>query len=202
MEDKTAEKQKCFLQIKMNPLDDTMPLGCSTRFIHVDEISQGVLIGPIIGNIVGVDLNKPQIIIDEKQFHQYQSAFSDSRYGYDLHILLKNGEIISRSYLIDFMSECKSIMDELRQIGITIENHAIVIDDPRIVRLSADLKFHVRTESVEISETKSSTETKWTYKRVERDTSFNLNLGDGKIMLLSKTIDLIRDIFRISPSKK
>ena len=100
------------------------------------------------------------------------------------------------------MHECNSIMDEFRQIGITMENHSIVIDDPRIVRLSVDLKFHVRTESIEISESKSSTETTRTYKRVERDTSFNLNLGDGKIMLLSKTIDLLRDIFRITPKNE
>lgn len=204
MPDETVENQKFFIQIKMNPLDNPGPLGCSTRAIHVDEIRQIALIGPIISNITGVDLDQPQIIIDEKQSERYEWQFSEGMFGYDLHILLKNGEIISRSYIMDNMRECDSIMNEFRQIGLTIENHAIVIDDPRILRFSADLKFHVRTESVEISETKSSTETTRTYKRVERDTSFsaNLNLGDGKIMLLSKTIDLIRDIFRIPPSNK
>ena len=94
MSDKTVENQKCFLQIKMDPSDDTMPLGCSTRHIHVDEISQVVLIGPIINNIVGVDLDQPQIVIDERQSQHYESQFSEGMFGYDLHILLKNGEII------------------------------------------------------------------------------------------------------------
>ena len=77
MSDKTVGNQKCFLQIKMNPLDDTIPLGCSTRHIHVDEISQVVLIGPIISNIVGVDLDQPRIIIDEKQSQHYELQFSE-----------------------------------------------------------------------------------------------------------------------------
>ena len=191
MEDKvagTSEDEKRFLQISMDPSDNTM-LKANVRFINVDDVKQAVIIGPVTHNLVGIDLNQPEIAIDETQYKKYESLLDRRMFGFDLHILLKNGEIISRTYL-------DTMMDELMKIGQCLSANSVIIDDPRIVRLAkAKLKFCVRT-----AEFKESDGRTLKYREVEIDGE--VDLDDGKVMLISKVLDVIRDIFRIPHSDK
>ena len=120
---------------------------------------------------------------------RYESLLDDRMFVFDLHILLKNGDIISRTYL-------DTMMDELLKIGQCLSANSVIIDDPSIVRLAkAKLKFCVRT-----AEFKESDGRTLKYKEVEIDGE--VDLDDGKVMLISKTLDIIRDIFRIPHSDK
>ena len=193
MEDKivgTSEDEKRFLQISVDPSDNSMPKKANVRFININEIQQAVILGPVTHNLVGIDLNQPESIIDEEQYDRYKSLLFDDRlFGFDLHILLKNGEIISRTYL-------DTMMDELMKIGQCLSAKSIIIDDPSIVRLAkAKLKFCVRTV-----ESKESDGRTLKYREVEIDGE--VDLDDGKVMLVSKALDVIRDIFRIPHSDK
>ena len=192
MEDKivgTSEDEKRFLQTRMDPSDNRM-LKANVRFINIDDVKQAVVIGPITHSLVGIDLNQPEIIIDEEQYNRYESLlFDDKLFGFDLHILLKSGEIISRTYL-------DTMMDELMKIGQCLSANSVVIDDPSIMRLAkAKLKFCVR--SAEFKESDGRT---LKYREVEIDGE--VDLDDGKVMLISKALDVIRDIFRIPHSDK
>ena len=140
--------------------------------------------------MVGIDLNQPEIIIDEEQYNRYESLlFDDKLFGFDLHILLKSGEIISRTYL-------DTMMDELMKIGQCLSANSVVIDDPSIMRLAkAKLKFCVRT-----AESKEPDGRTLKYREVEIDGE--VDLDDGKVMLISKALDVVRDIFRIPHSNK
>ena len=112
MEDKivgTSEDKKRFLQISMDPSDSRM-LKANIRFINIDDVKQSVIIGPVTHRLVGIDLNQPEIVIDETQYKRYESLLDDRMFVFDLHILLKNGDIISRTYL-------DTMMDELMKIG-------------------------------------------------------------------------------------
>ena len=67
MEDKivgTSEDEKRFLQISMDPSDNTMQKA-NVRFINIDDVKQAVIIGPVTHSLVGIDLNQPEIVIDE-----------------------------------------------------------------------------------------------------------------------------------------
>lgn len=191
MEDKivgTSEDKKRFLQISMDPSDSRM-LKANIRFINIDDVKQAVIIGPVTHRLVGIDLNQPEIVIDETQYKRYESLLDDRMFVFDLHILLKNGDIISRTYL-------DTMMDELMKIGQCLSANSVIIDDPSIVRLAkAKLKFCVRT-----AEFKESDGRTLKYKEVEVDGE--VDLDDGKVMLISKTLDIIRDIFRIPHSDK
>ena len=191
MEDKivgTSEDKKRFLQISMDPSDSRM-LKANIRFINIDDVKQSVIIGPVTHRLVGIDLNQPEIVIDETQYKRYESLLDDRMFVFDLHILLKNGDIISRTYL-------DTMMDELMKIGQCLSANSVIIDDPSIVRLAkAKLKFCVRT-----AEFKESDGRTLKYKEVEVDGE--VDLDDGKVMLISKTLDIIRDIFRIPHSDK
>ena len=191
MEDKIAgasEDEKRFLQISMDPSDNRM-LKANVRFINIDDVKQAVIIGPVTHSLVGIDLNQPEIVIDETQYKKYESLLDDRMFVFDLHILLKNGEIISRTYL-------DTMMDELMKIGQCLSANSVIIDDPRIVRFAkAKLKFCVRT--AEFKEPDGRT---LKYREVEIDGE--VDLDDGKVMLISKALDVIRDIFRIPHSDK
>ncbi len=191
MEDKivgTSEDEKRFLQISLDPSDNSM-LKANVRFINIDDVKQAVVIGPVTHNLVGIDLNQPESLIDEEQYRRYESLLNDRMFVFDLHILLKSGEIISRTYL-------DTMMDELMTIGQCLSANSVVIDDPRIIRLAkAKLKFCVRTE-----EFKEPDGTTLKYREVEIDGE--VDLDDGKVMLASKALDVIRDIFRIPHSDK
>ena len=191
MEDKIAgasEDEKRFLQISMDPSDNRM-LKANVRFINIDDVKQAVIIGPVTHSLVGIDLNQPEIVIDETQYKKYESLLDDRMFVFDLHILLKNGEIISRTYL-------DTMMDELMKIGQCLSANSVIIDDPRIVRFAkAKLKFCVRT--AEFKEPDGRT---LKYREVEIDGE--VDLDDGKVMLISKALDVIRDVFRIPHSDK
>ena len=192
MEDKivgNSEDEKHFLQISMDPSDNRM-LKANVRFINIDDVKQAIIIGPVTHSLVGIDLNQPESIIDETQYKRYESLLFDDRlFGFDLHILLKNGDIISRTYL-------DTMMDELLKIGQCLSANSVIIDDPSIGRFAkAKLKFCVRT-----AEFKESDGRTLKYKEVEIDGE--VDLDDGKVMLISKTLDIIRDIFRIPHSDK
>ena len=191
MEDKivgTSEDEKRFLQISMDPSDNTMPKA-NVRFINIDDVKQAVIIGPVTGSLVDIDLNQPEIVIDETQYKKYESLLNGRRFMFDLHILLKNGEIISRVYL-------NAQMDELSKICQQLSASSIIIDNPRIVRFAkAKLKFCVRT-----AEFKESDGRTLKYREVEIDGE--VDLDDGKVTLISKVIDVIRDIFRIPHSDR
>ena len=179
----TSEDEKRFLQISMDPSDDRM-LKANVRFINIDDVKQAVIIGPVTRNLVGIDLNQPEIAIDETQYKRYESLLNDKMFVFDLHILLKNGEIISRTYL-------DTMMDELMKIGQCLSANSVIIDDPSIARLAkAKLKFCVRT--AEFKEPDGRT---LKYREVEIDGE--VDLDDGKVMLISKALDVVRDIFRI-----
>ncbi|RKU39070.1 hypothetical protein C6496_03105 [Candidatus Poribacteria bacterium] len=191
MEDKIveiSEDEKRFLQISMDPSDDRM-LKANVRFINIDDVKQCVIIGPVTHNLVGIDLNQPEITIDETQYKRYKSLLDRRMFVFDLHILLKNGEIISRTYL-------DTMMDELMKIEQCLSANSVIIDDPSIVRLAkAKLKFCVRT--AEFKEPDGRT---LKYREVEIDGE--VDLDDGKVMLISKVLDVVRDIFRIPHSDK
>ena len=191
MEDKivgTSEDEKRFLQISMDPSDNTMQKA-NVRVMNIDDVKQAVIIGPVTHSLVGIDLNQPEIVIDETQYRKYESLLSDRMFVFDLHILLKNGEIISRVYL-------NTQRDELSKICQQLSASSIIIDNPRIVRFAkAKLKFCVRT-----AESKEPDGRTLKYREVEIDGE--VDLDDGKVMLISKTIDVIRDIFRIPHSDK
>ena len=75
MEDKivgTSEDEKRFLQISMDPSDNRM-LKANVRFINIDDVKQAVIIGPVTPSLVGIDLNQPEIVIDETQYKRYKS---------------------------------------------------------------------------------------------------------------------------------
>ena len=180
--------KKRFLQISMDPSDNRM-IKANVRFINIDDVKQTVIVGPVTHSLVGIDLNQPEIVIDETQYKRYESLLDDGRFIFDLHILLKNGDIISRAYP-------DTMMNELLKIGQCLSANSIIIDDPSIVRLAkAKLKFCVRT-----AEFKESDGRTLKYKEVEIDGE--VDLDDGKVMLISKTLDIIRDIFRIPHSDK
>ena len=184
----TSEDEKRFLQISMDPSDNTMQKA-NIRFINIDDVKQAVIIGPVTHSLVGIDLNQPEIVIDETQYKKYESLLSDRMFVFDLHILLKNGEIISRTYL-------DTMMDELMKIGQCLSANSVIIDDPRIVRFAkAKLKFCVRT-----AESKESDGRTLKYREVEIDGE--VDWDDGKVTLISKVIDVIRDIFRIPHSDR
>ena len=191
MEDKivgTSEDEKRFLQISLDPSDHRM-LKANVRFINMDDVKQAVIIGPVTHNLVGIDLNQPESVIDEEQYRRYESLLVDRMFGFDLHILLKSGEIISRTYL-------DTMMDELMTIGQCLSTNSVVVDDPSIMRLAkAKLKFCVRT-----AEFKESDGRTLKYREVEIDGE--VDLDDGKVKLISKGLDVIRDIFRIPYSGK
>ena len=191
MEDKivgTSEDEKRFLQISLDPSDHRM-LKANVRFINMDDVKQAVIIGPVTHNLVGIDLNQPESVIDEEQYRRYESLLVDRMFGFDLHILLKSGEIISRTYL-------DTMMDELMTIGQCLSANSVVVDDPSIMRLAkAKLKFCVRT-----AEFKESDGRTLKYREVEIDGE--VDLDDGKVKLISKGLDVIRDIFRIPYSGK
>ena len=191
MEDKiigTSEDEKRFLQISMDPSDNRTQKA-NVRFINIDDVKQAVIIGPVTPGLVGIDLNQPEIVIDETQYKQYESLLADRMFVFDLHILLKNGEIISRTYL-------DTMMDELMKIGQCLSANSVIIDDPSIVRLAkVKLKFCVRT-----AEFKESDGRTLKYREVEIDGE--VDLDDGKVMLFSKALDVIRDIFRVPHSDK
>lgn len=181
---------KSFISIKVDPLDNVLPFS-SMRAIHVDEIEQIAVIGPIVNPIDSLNFDEATLIIDEDKFDEYSSLLFEFGFSFDLHILLKNGELISRSYFSNLLDKLDSNLSELKKIGITILDHSIQIDDSHQFRASANFKFHFRQKSEESV----------SYKRVERDISFegNIDIGDGKVKLVSMVIDLIRDIFKISP---
>ena len=191
MEDKivgTSEDEKRFLQISMDPSDNRM-LKANVRFINIEDVQQAVIIGPVTHSLVGIDLNQPESVIDETQYKRFESLLADRMFGFDLHILLKNGEIISRTYL-------DTMMDELMKIGQCLSANSVIVDDPRILRFAkAKLKFCVRT-----AEFKESDGRTLKYREVEIDGE--VDLDDGKVMLISKALDVIRDIFRIPHSDK
>ena len=191
MEDKivgTSEDEKRFLQISMDPSDNST-LKANVRFININNVEQAVIIGPVTGSLDGIDLNQPESIIDETQYKKYESLLDDRMFVFDLHILLKNGEIISRTY-------SDTMMNELMKIGQCLSANSVIIDDPKTVRFAkAKLKFCVRT--VEFKESDGKT---LKYKEVEIDAG--VDLDDGKAMLISKALDVIRDIFRIPRSDK
>ena len=183
MENKIDANEKRFLQISMDPSDNSMLRKSDVRFINIDEIQQAVILGPITHNLAGIDLNQPECIIDEKQYSRYESLLNDRMFVFDLHILLKNGEIISRTYI-------DTLMDELLAISQCLSANSIIIDDPSMVRLAkADLKFCTRSAEFEESEKESSIRSTVKYKEIKIKASFEL--GDGKYELISKTIDLI-----------
>ena len=184
----TSEDEKRFLQINMDPLDNRMHKA-NIRFINLDDVKQVVIIGPVTNSLVGIDLNQPESVIDETQYKSFESLLTDSMFTFDLHILLKNGEIISRIYL-------NSMMDELMKIGRCLSANSIIIDDLRSVRFAkAKLKFCVRSEEIKEPDGRILK-----YKEVEIDGE--VDMDDGKVMLISKTLDIIRDIFRIPRSDK
>ncbi len=184
----TSEDEKRFLQISMDPSDNRMQKA-NVRFINIDDVKQSVIIGPVIASFVGIDLNQPEIVIDETQYKQYESLLADRMFVFDLHILLKNGEIISRTYL-------DTMMDELMKIGQCLSANSIIIDDPTIIRnAKANIKFCVRSAKFKESDGR-------TLKYREVEIEGEVDLDDGKFMLISKAIDVIRDIFRIPHSDK
>ena len=191
MEDKiigTSEDEKRFLQISMDPSDNRI-LKANVRFINIDDVKQAVIIGPVTHSLVGIDLNQSEVVIDETQYKQYESLLADRMFVFDLHILLKNGEIISRTYL-------DTMMDELLKIGQCLSANSVIVDDPSIIKLAkAKLRFCVRTTEIKESDGRTLK-----YKEVEIDGE--VDLDDGKVMLISKAIDVIRDIFRIPHSDK
>ena len=76
MEDKivgTSENEKRFLQISMDPSDNRMLNPANVRFINIDDVKQAVIIGPVTHSLVGIDLNQPEIVIDETQYKKYES---------------------------------------------------------------------------------------------------------------------------------
>ena len=153
----TSEDEKRFLQISMDPSNNSM-LKANVRFINIDDVKQSVIIGPVTHSLVGIDLNQPESVIDETQYKSFESLLTDKMFTFDLHILLKNGEIISRTYL-------DTMMDELMKIGKCLSTNSIIIDDPTEIRkVKAKLKFCVRTE--EIKEPDGRT---LKYKEVEID---------------------------------
>ncbi len=65
MEDKivgTSEDEKRFLQISVDPSDNSMPKKGNVRFININEIQQVVILGPVPHNLAGIDLNQPESI--------------------------------------------------------------------------------------------------------------------------------------------
>ena len=193
MEDKineTSEDEKRFLQISIDPSDNRMQkINTNVRFINLDDVRQAVIIGPVTHSLVGIDLNQPEIVIDKIQYERYESLLRDRMFAFDLHILLKSGEIITRAYL-------PNMIDELMEAGQCLSANSIIIDDPRHIKLAkAKLKFCVRT-----AESKDPDGRTLKYKEVEIDA--NVDLDDGKFMLISKALDILKDIFRISHSDK
>ena len=115
----TPEDEKRFLQISMDPSDDRTQKA-NVRFINIDDVKQAVIIGPVTPSLVGIDLNQPEIVIDETQYKKYESLLTDRMFVFDLHILLKNGEIISRVYLNTQMDELSKICQQLRLVLINL----------------------------------------------------------------------------------
>ena len=185
----TSEDKKHFLQISMDPSDNRM-LKANVRFINIDDVKQAVIIGPVTHSLIGIDLNQPESVIDEEQYRRYESLLLDDKlFGFDLHILLKSGEIITRVYLLN-------MMDELMTIGQCLSANSVVVDDPSIIRLAkAKLKFCVRTAEFKESDGR-------TLKYREVEINGEVDLDDGKVKLISKGLDVIRDIFRIPHSNK
>ena len=185
----TSEDRKHFLQISMDPSDSGIRKA-NIRFISIDEVIQAVVIGPVTHSLADTDLNQPESVIDETQYKEYESLLlHDKLFSFDLHILLKNNEIISRTYL-------NTQRDELSKICQQLSDNSIIVDDPSIIfKAKAKLKFCVRT-----AEFKESDGRTIKYKEVEIDAG--VDLDDGKYALFSKIIDIVRDIFRIPHSDK
>ena len=175
MEDKivgTPEDEKRFLQISIDPSDNRM-MKANVRFINIEDVKQAVIIGPITGRFTDIDLDNPEGVINEEQYKRYESLLDDGMFIFDLHILLEDGEIISRTYL-------DTMMDELMKIGQCLSANSLIIDDPGYVRLAkAKLKFCFRTE-----ESKEPDGSSLKYREVEIDGE--VDLGDGKYKLISK----------------
>ena len=176
-----------FLEINQDPSRPS-PHVLGKQYINIDNIQEAVIFGPIIHNAQGVDLEKSESIIDEGKYEIYRTQLEEPFPLYELHILLKSGELITRPYLSNQLAE-------LKKIYFVMSKNSIILDDLILKSsFSGKIKFYTRSEKFDEN---SSDPKKVEYKEVE--ISASVELGDGKYALISKVIDLLRDIFKTTP---
>ena len=180
-----------FIEIDLDSDDSDI---LAKRHISLDQIQEAAIFGPIFPFFSYMDFSETENMIDEESYQAYIKGLELGSPTFHLHILLKTGELISRHYPLRRVEDMKKIYGTIQQNSVSIGSDMRIRSVP--LGLSGKIKFYAVDEE---SYDESGNLKTLKYRQIEIETS--ANLGDGKYKLLTKVVNLFRDILKTRTNK-
>ena len=177
-----------FIEINRDPNNPDM---LDKHHISLDQIQEAVIFGPILQRYPYMDFSEAESVIDEELYQKYKSTLEKRLCIYHLHILLKTGEVITRTYFDNRMAD-------LKKVYVTLRQNSVIIDD-MVVRHSGSGKFKVYTVHEEFYEESGNLKSR-KYRQIEIEGS--ADLGEGKYKFWTKVVDLADNVFKTLTKSK